>query len=83
MRRRRGVDMSFMSEVPKYHTCRKDVKKAINKASKLRERTSTDKTHETPAFVKMLKELDAGTSAMFESLFSFIAGSDFKSKSST
>ncbi|PRQ25103.1 hypothetical protein RchiOBHm_Chr6g0279941 [Rosa chinensis] len=81
--RRRGVDTSFMSEVSKYLTCRKDVKKAINKASKLRDSKSTDKTHETPAIVKMLKELDAVTSAVFESLFSFIASSNLKSKSST
>ncbi|XP_062021139.1 uncharacterized protein LOC133737633 [Rosa rugosa] len=75
--------MSFMSEVSKYLTCRKDVKKAINTASKLRESKSTDKTHETPAIVKMLKELDAVTSTVFESLFSFIASSNLKSKSST
>ncbi|XP_016652085.1 PREDICTED: uncharacterized protein LOC103341899 [Prunus mume] len=69
MRRRRGGDMSFMSEVRKYLASRKDVNKG------------TDKNHETPAVINMLKELDAVTVAVFESLLSFIAGSKSKSSS--
>ncbi|PQQ20584.1 uncharacterized protein Pyn_01224 [Prunus yedoensis var. nudiflora] len=69
-----------MSEVRKYLTSRKDVKKAMNKAFKVKESEGTNKNHGTPAVINMLKELDAVTVAMFESLLSFIAGS--KSKSS-
>ncbi|KAL6270923.1 hypothetical protein ACE6H2_027834 [Prunus campanulata] len=81
MRRRRGGDMSFISEVRKYLTSRKDVKKAMNNALKVRESNCTDKNHETPAVVNVLKELDAVTVALFESLLSFIAGSKSKSSS--
>ncbi|XP_034229572.1 uncharacterized protein LOC117638576 [Prunus dulcis] len=81
MRRRRGGDMSFISEVRKYLTSRKDVKKAMNNALKVRESNCTDKNHETPAVVNMLKELDAVTVAVFESLLYFIAGSKSKSSS--
>ncbi|CAL2241274.1 unnamed protein product [Prunus armeniaca] len=81
MRRRRGGDMSFLSEVRKYLASGKDVKKAMNNALKVRESNCTDKNHETPAVVNMLKELDAVTVALFESLLSFIAGSKSKSSS--
>lgn len=82
MRRRRGDDKSFMSEVKKYLTSRKDIKKATNKALKVKESKCTDKNHETPAVVSMLIELDALTATVFESLLSFIAGSNLRSKSS-
>ncbi|CAL2262832.1 unnamed protein product [Prunus armeniaca] len=81
MRRRRGGDMSFMSEVRKYLASRKDVNKAMNKAFKVEESYATDKNHETPAVINMLKELDAVTVAVSESLLSFIAGSKSKSSS--
>ncbi|KAB2630673.1 hypothetical protein D8674_008192 [Pyrus ussuriensis x Pyrus communis] len=74
MRRRRGEDMSFMTEVKKYLVSRKDVKKAMNKALKVKESRSTDKNNEiTPATVNMLKESNAVSIAVFESLLSFIA----------
>ncbi|KAM1987230.1 hypothetical protein ACFX15_034527 [Malus domestica] len=78
MRRRWGDGRSFMSEVKKYLSSRKDVKKAINRALKVKE--SEDKNHETPAAVNLLKELDTVTFAVFDSL-SFVAGS--KSNSTT
>lgn len=53
MRRRRGDDMSFMIEVRKYLSSRKDVKRAMNKALKVKE--SQDQNHESPATVNMLK----------------------------
>ncbi|KAL6297675.1 hypothetical protein ACE6H2_005817 [Prunus campanulata] len=65
--------MSFMSEVRKYLASRKDVKKAMSKAFKVKESEGTNKNHGTPAVINMLKELDAVTVAMFESLLSFIA----------
>ncbi|VVA30021.1 PREDICTED: Protein of unknown function DUF241 [Prunus dulcis] len=83
MRRRRGGDMSFMSEVRKFLASRKDVKKSMNKALKVKESKCKDKNHETPAVVNMLKELDAVTGAVFEALVSFIAGSNLRSKSSS
>ncbi|XP_016652086.1 PREDICTED: uncharacterized protein LOC103341903 [Prunus mume] len=60
---------------------KKDVNKAMNKAFKVKESYGTDKNHETPAVINMLKELDAVTVAVFESLLSFIAGSKSKSSS--
>ena len=56
--------MSFMSEVRKYLASRKDVNKAMNKAFKVKESYGTDKNHETPAVINMLKELDAVTVAV-------------------
>ncbi|XP_068323209.1 uncharacterized protein [Pyrus communis] len=53
MRRRRGDDTSFMIEVRKYLSSRKDVKRAMNKALKVKE--SQDQNHESPATVNMLK----------------------------
>ncbi|XP_008243674.1 PREDICTED: uncharacterized protein LOC103341901 [Prunus mume] len=53
----------------------------MNKAFKVKESYGTDKNHETPAVINMLKELDAVTVAVFESLLSFIAGSKSKSSS--
>lgn len=53
MRRRRGDDMNFMIEVRKDLSSRKDIKRAMNKALKVKE--SQDQNHETPAAVNMLK----------------------------
>ncbi|CAN6685180.1 unnamed protein product [Malus baccata var. baccata] len=78
MGRRWGDGRSFMSEVKKYLSSRKDVKKAIKRALKVKE--SQDKNHETPAAVNLLKELDTVTFVVFDSL-SFVAGS--KSNSTT
>ncbi|KAM0994070.1 hypothetical protein ACFX2I_009647 [Malus domestica] len=80
MRRRRGDDLSFMTEVRKYLASRKDVKKAMNKALKVKESRSTDKNSEiTPAAVNMLKESNAVSIAVFETLLSFIVVSKSKS----
>ncbi|TQE01752.1 hypothetical protein C1H46_012696 [Malus baccata] len=63
-----------MTEVRKYLASRKDVKKAMNKALKVKESRSTDKNNEiTPAAVNMLKESNAVSIVVFESLLSFIA----------
>ncbi|CAN6576354.1 unnamed protein product [Malus baccata var. baccata] len=81
MRIRLGDDLSFMTEVRKYLASKKDVKKAMDKALKVKESRSTDKNNEiTPAAVNMLKESNAVSITVFETLLSFIAVS--KSKSS-
>ncbi|XP_059441715.1 uncharacterized protein LOC132174018 [Corylus avellana] len=83
IRRRPAGDMGLEREVRKYLMSRKVVKNAAQKALKGAERKRGVKNHETPAIVTALKEAEAATINVFESLLSYIAGSKVvRSKSS-
>ncbi|KAI5315205.1 hypothetical protein L3X38_044381 [Prunus dulcis] len=79
--RRRGGETGLTSEVRKYLTSRKMVKKAIQKAMKNLKGTENrstfsalNKDDETFSVVSKLREVEAITLAVFESLLSFISG---------
>ncbi|KAI9182389.1 hypothetical protein LWI28_024858 [Acer negundo] len=72
LRRRRGDEIS--SEVKKYLTSRKAVKKTIKKALKGMELKHSSKTSEEHETITMLKEVEAVTFAVFESMLSIISG---------
>ncbi|KAI9180757.1 hypothetical protein LWI28_007863 [Acer negundo] len=79
LRRRRGDEIS--SEVKKYLTSRKAVKKTIKKALRSLKGCSSpctnEEQHET---IVMLREVEAVTFAVFESLLSLISGPKAQSK---
>ncbi|CAL2279831.1 unnamed protein product [Prunus armeniaca] len=79
--RRRGGETGLTSEVRKYLTSRKMVKKAIQKAMKNLKGTKNRSTfsslnndNETFSIVSKLREVEAITPTVFESLLSFISG---------
>ncbi|KAF3966422.1 hypothetical protein CMV_009481 [Castanea mollissima] len=82
LRRRHGSKMELAREVEKYLACRKVAKKAIKKALKGMQTKLNSKKNEDLTIVSLLKELEAGTILVFESLLTFIAGSNLQSKSS-
>ena len=82
LRRRQGCKMELAREVEKYLASRKIVKKAMQKALKGMQTKLNSKKNEDLAMVSMLKELEAVTLMVFESLLTFIAGSKLQSKSS-
>nr|POF18306.1 hypothetical protein CFP56_47551 [Quercus suber] len=69
-------------EVEKYLASRKVAKKAIKKVLKGMQTKLNSKKNEDLAIVSLLKELEAGTTLVFKSLLTFIAGSNLQSKSS-
>ncbi|KAI9181060.1 hypothetical protein LWI28_010967 [Acer negundo] len=79
LRRRRGDEIS--SEVKKYLTSRKAVKKTIRKALKGMENKCSSKTNEEHETITMLRDVKAATSTVFESLLSLISGPKASSKS--
>ncbi|KAK0583478.1 hypothetical protein LWI29_037407 [Acer saccharum] len=79
LRRRRGDEIS--SEVKKYLTSRKTVKKTIRKALKGMENKCSSKTNEEHETITMLREVEASTFAVFESLLSLVSGPKASSKS--
>ncbi|KAK0580834.1 hypothetical protein LWI29_006816 [Acer saccharum] len=79
LRRRRGDEIS--SEVRKYFTSRKAVKKTIKKALKGMENKCSSKTNEEHETIAMLRDVEAATSTVFESLLSLISGPKASSKS--
>ncbi|XP_059436594.1 uncharacterized protein LOC132169596 [Corylus avellana] len=83
MRRRAGGDMGLEREVRKFFNSRKVVKKAIQKALKGMEGKHADKKHETLPMVSTLREIEAVTLTVFESLLSFVAGPRLPSKLSS
>ncbi|KAG2704686.1 hypothetical protein I3843_05G015800 [Carya illinoinensis] len=83
MRRKRGDEMALKNEVRKYFSSRKVIRKAIQKALKGMESMCADKKHESLALVSILREVEAATLAVFESLLSYLAGAKSKSKSSS
>ncbi|KAK0581032.1 hypothetical protein LWI29_009036 [Acer saccharum] len=78
LRRRRGDEIS--SEVKKYLTSRKTVKKTIKKALKGMA-NKCSKTNEEDETITMLKDVEAATSTVFESLLSLISRPKASSKS--
>ena len=72
LRRRRGDEIS--SEVKKFLTSRKAVKKTIKKALKGMEIKHSSKTSEEHETITMLREVEAITFAVFESMLSHISG---------
>ncbi|XP_023895052.1 uncharacterized protein LOC112006963 [Quercus suber] len=81
LRRRHGNKMELAREVEKYVASRKVVKKAMQKALKGMQTKLNCKKNEDLAMVSMLKELEAVTVMVFESLLTFIAGPKLHSKS--
>ncbi|KAF3434829.1 hypothetical protein FNV43_RR21916 [Rhamnella rubrinervis] len=84
IRRRRSGVTELPSEVKKFLTSRKLVKKTIQKAIidlKAVEISPFNKDNETTAIISMLRELQAITHAIFKSLLSFISGPKSQSKS--
>lgn len=84
LRRRRGSVTELSSEVKKFLSSRKAVKKAIQKAIdnlKCIEVSSFNRENETVAIVSMLSEVHAITHATFKSLLSIISGQKTHSKS--
>ncbi|PQM36036.1 uncharacterized protein Pyn_25747 [Prunus yedoensis var. nudiflora] len=76
-RTRGGESAALTGEVRKYLTSRKTVKKAIQKAMKNLKGSnfpSLNKDHESIDIVNKLREVEAVTLAVFESLLSFISG---------
>ncbi|KAM5562701.1 hypothetical protein ABKV19_017751 [Rosa sericea] len=87
MRRRRGGQSGFTNEVKKYFASRKVVKKAICKAlvtlkscEKKSSFSSTNKDNVAVALVSVLREVEAVSLTVFESLLSFISGLKAQSK---
>lgn len=87
MRRRRGGKSGFTNEVRKYLASRKVVKKAVCKAlgtlrssQKKSTFSSTNKDNVTVALIGVLREVEAVSLTVFESLLSFISGAKSASK---
>ncbi|XVF00786.1 hypothetical protein REPUB_Repub04eG0031500 [Reevesia pubescens] len=87
LRRRRAAELGLVNEVKKYLTSRKSVKKAICKALKNLKQMETkfynssfNKDSENGAVISILREVEAITVRVLESLLSFIAGPDAESK---
>ncbi|KAF3434825.1 hypothetical protein FNV43_RR21912 [Rhamnella rubrinervis] len=84
IRRRRSSAAEFSSEVKKFLTSRKVVKKAMHKAIddlKAIEINPINKDNGTTAIVSMLREVQEITHTVFKSLLSFISGPKPPSKS--
>ncbi|ONH92438.1 hypothetical protein PRUPE_8G175500 [Prunus persica] len=83
IRRRRGGKTELASEVKKLLIIRKVMKKAVCKASgNLKGVSPFSKEHEAVAMVSMLKEMEAVTQTVFDSIFYFISGPKTQSKPS-
>lgn len=87
MRRRRGGKSGFTNEVRKYLASRKVVKKAVCKtlgtlrtSQKKSTFSSTNKDNVTVALIGVLREVEAVSLTVFESLLSFISGAKSASK---
>ncbi|KAM4080527.1 hypothetical protein ACJW30_11G023600 [Castanea mollissima] len=83
LRRRHGSKMALARQVEKYLASRKVVKKAMKKALKGMQTKFNSKKNEDLAIVSLLKELEAVTILVFESLLTFIDGPKLQSKSSS
>ena len=87
MRRRRGCENGISSEIEKYLTSRKKVKKAIHKALRslkgmknVRRFSALNKDTETLSMVTMLREVETMTLTVLEALLYSIAGAAAQSK---
>ncbi|XP_022748869.1 uncharacterized protein LOC111298420 [Durio zibethinus] len=80
LRRRKSGEIELVSEVRKYLTSRKVVKKTIHKALgnlkgiQTKQIFSPSDDHETKAIVSILREVESVTSSMFNHLLSLING---------
>ncbi|OMO72189.1 hypothetical protein COLO4_27787 [Corchorus olitorius] len=79
LRRRRGVE-GLASEVRKYLTSRKAVKKAICKALKNLKHLETKRSTSSFEVTGILREVEAVTCSVLESLLSFVSGPESESK---
>ncbi|XVE67275.1 hypothetical protein DITRI_Ditri08aG0147500 [Diplodiscus trichospermus] len=84
---RRGAEMGLVNEVRKYLICRKAMKKAIRKALKNLKQMETkfntcsfNKDGENGTVISILREVEAVTISVLESLLSFISGPEAESK---
>ncbi|KAK7409822.1 hypothetical protein VNO78_00161 [Psophocarpus tetragonolobus] len=84
IRRKRGGERELTSEIKKFLTSRKVVKKAISKALANLNGTSkngnissstTNKDHQTMALISLLHDVEVGTLSTFQTLLQFISGS--------
>ncbi|CAK9316052.1 unnamed protein product [Citrullus colocynthis] len=82
LRRGRGGKMFIESELRKCFSSRKLIKKTIYKALKTVETKSCETNQATPAIVSLLKQVEAVSYNIVESLLSFEAGPKFPSNSS-
>ncbi|KAK8370699.1 hypothetical protein V6Z11_A01G192900 [Gossypium hirsutum] len=83
LRRRRGGVEGLGDEVRKYLTSKKEVRKAISKASKNlkhMDNKRTSKDGETGAVINTLKQVVAATMGVLQSLLSFISGPEASSR---
>ena len=87
MRRRRGAEVGLAGEVRKYLVSRKVVKKAIRKAlenmkasAKSTSSPANKDSVETMALISVLREVEAVTLEVFESLMCFISGPKAQTK---
>ncbi|XVE67269.1 hypothetical protein DITRI_Ditri08aG0147000 [Diplodiscus trichospermus] len=79
LRRRKSGEFELVSEVSKYLTSKKVVKKTIHKALGNLKGMQANQfffptCHEAKAILRMLQEVEAVTSSMFDSLLSLISG---------
>ncbi|XP_061372648.1 uncharacterized protein LOC133315105 [Gastrolobium bilobum] len=81
IRRRRGGEMELTTEVKKFLTSRKIVRKAISKTlANLKGRKncnilSTNKDHKKVALISLLQDVEVATLSTFQTLLQFISGS--------
>lgn len=83
MRRKRGDERALKNEVRKYFSSRKVIRKTIQKALEGMGSMCADRKHESLALVSKLREVEAATLAVFESLLSHLAGAKSQSKTSS
>ncbi|XP_004500802.1 uncharacterized protein [Cicer arietinum] len=88
IRRKKGSEVELTSEVKKFLTSRKVVKKAISKAlTNLKGNTkncnilSTNKDHQTMVLINLLQDVEVATLSTFQTILQFISGTNTKSKS--
>ncbi|XP_030501429.2 uncharacterized protein LOC115716699 [Cannabis sativa] len=82
LRRKRGGEMSLTSEIKKFLASRKVVKKTVLKAMENRcSLSSLKKEQDTVEIVSMLRQVESITLTVFESMISFISGSNSQPKS--
>ncbi|XP_030501393.2 uncharacterized protein LOC115716677 [Cannabis sativa] len=78
MRRKHGGEISLSSEVKKFLSCRKMMKKALSKAMENKSKFTTSsvkKEQDTPEIVSILREVELITFSVFESMVSFVSES--------
>ncbi|GKV23913.1 hypothetical protein SLEP1_g33587 [Rubroshorea leprosula] len=83
MRRKRGGEMALVSEIRKYLTSRKVMKKATQKVLKnLKGMEKCNNDDQTPSMATMFREVEGADITLFKSLLSFISGAKVQPKTS-